>query len=144
MAPAGTQSMPRPCLQWEQGWVCQDCSQLGDPWAMSKGCRGLDGAQSQAPWANPPWWCSTPTLPVLGDQGWEEGGSFFTSGAGETSPSMIFHLTSPCHICQLLLITEFAITLCTDVKGRENRKRRLRDSTIINDVWQAKVPYNAL
>lgn len=85
-----------------------------------------------------------PALPVRGDQGWEEGGSFFTLGAGETSPSMRFHLTSPCHICQLLLITEFAITLCTDVKGRENRKRRLRDSTIINDVWQAEVPYNAL
>lgn len=69
---------------------------------------------------------------------------FLHLGAGETSPSMIFHLTSPCHICQLLLITEFAITLRTDVKGRKKRKRRLRDSTIINDVWQAKVPYNAL
>lgn len=92
----------------------------------------------------PSWQRSIPCAACAGRSRLGGGRDFLHLGAGETSPSMIFHLTSPCHICQLLLITEFAITLRTDVKGRKKRKRRLRDSTIINDVWQAKVPYNAL
>lgn len=108
------------------------------------GAGGLDGYQHQTPSAN----AFVAALNSLRCLCWRSrlggGRVFLHLGAGETSPSMIFHLTSPCHICQLLLITEFAITLRTDVKGRKKRKRRLRDSTIINDVWQAKVPYNAL
>lgn len=118
-----------------------------DTWPSEKteagSCRWTD-TSVRACELMPSWRHSVPCAACAGRSRLGGGRVFLHLGAGETSPSMIFHLTSPCHICQLLLITEFAITLHTDVKGRKKRKRRLRDSTIINDVWQAKVPYNAL
>lgn len=148
----GTQSIQSCCLPVRAGMSFSGPFSRREPAGIPAGhgkrrrlgAGGLDGHQHQTPGANAfvtafiSWHC------LAGRSRLGGGRVFLHLGAGETSPSMIFHLTSPCHICQLLLITEFAITLRTDVKGRKKRKRRLRDSTIINDVWQAKVPYNAL
>lgn len=145
-APEDDAHWEHPCILLRAGEGFSGPFSIREPAGIpaEAGAGGLDGYQRQTPSAN----AFVAALNSLRCLCWRSrlggGRVFLHLGAGETSPSMIFHLTSPCHICQLLLITEFAITLRTDVKGRKKRKRRLRDSTIINDVWQAKVPYNAL
>lgn len=70
----------------------------------------------------PSWRRSIPCAACAGRSRLGGGRAFLHLGAGEMSPSMIFHLTSPYHICQLLLITEFAITLRTDVRVGKREK----------------------